>query len=498
MSSIKSILIANRGEIAVRIIKTARNMGIKTYAFQTPQEANAVYLNWADEVIRIREESSARSVFLSPELIVGYAKEYGIEAIHPGYGFLAESPALPELCDREGVLFIGPSADIIRKMGDKNEARQLAVRLGVPVVKGSNVPVNTLEEAKFQIKKIGYPVMLKALAGGGGKGMRVVTKAAELEPAFRMAVGEATNAFNSGAMLIEKYVGRPRHIEIQILADKHGNAVHLFERECSIQRNHQKLLEEAPSPGLTDKLRDKMARDALELAQATGYFTLGTVEFLLDQKKNYYFMEMNTRIQVEHPVTEAITGLDLVEWQIRTAAGEKMTLKQEEIKKHGWAMEFRINAEDVQAGFAPNFGIIDEMNFPGYPGLRVDSGFIPGSVIPGIYDSLIAKLIVSGKNRASVIEKSIGVMQHSNIEGIKTTIPFFKAVLHHPAFVAGNMTTSFVSEMKELFYQEENEEEAAAMIALQTYLNDMEPIEKRKVGSEAATPWISRMWNKLF
>lgn len=498
MSSIHSILIANRGEIAVRIIRTARRMGIKTYAFQTPQEANAVYLNWADEVIKLPEESSARPIFLNPELIVRYALEHKVDAIHPGYGFLAENPALPELCDKAGILFIGPSADVIRRMGDKNEARQLAVSVGVPVVKGSNKPITTLDEAKQQIKKIGYPVMVKALAGGGGKGMRVVTKAPELESAYKMAVNEAINAFNNGAMLIEKYVERPRHIEIQILADRHGQAVHLFERECSIQRNHQKLLEEAPSPVLTDKMRDKMTRDALALAKAAGYFTLGTVEFLIDQKKHYYFMEMNTRIQVEHPVTEVITGLDLVEWQIRTAAGEKLPFKQEEIRKTGWAMEFRVNAEDVQAGFAPNFGIIDEMNFPGYPGLRVDSGFTPGSVIPGMYDSLIAKLIVSGKDRASVIEKSIGIMQHSNIEGIKTTIPFFKAVLHHPAFVSGNVTTSFISEMKDLFYQEENEEEAAAMIALQTYLDEVELIENKKVGSEVATPWISRMWNKLF
>lgn len=498
MISIKSILIANRGEIAVRVIKTARRMGIKTYAFQTPQEANAVYLNWADEIIRVPDEPVARPVFLNPGLIVRYAREYKIDAIHPGYGFLAENPDLPELCAGEGILFIGPSADIIRKMGDKNEARQLAAGAGIPVVKGSSVPIHTIGEARDQIKKIGFPVILKALAGGGGKGMRVVTKASELEAAYKMAVNEATNAFNNGAMLIEKYVDKPRHIEIQILADKHGSAVHLYERECSIQRNHQKLLEEAPSPALSELLREKITGDALKLARATGYFTLGTVEFLVDQKKHHYFMEMNTRIQVEHPVTEAITGLDLVEWQIRTAAGEKLAFQQSDIGRSGWAMEFRINAEDVQAGFAPNFGIIDEMNFPGYPGLRVDSGFTPGSVIPGMYDSLIAKLIVSGKDRESVIEKSIGIMQHSNIEGIKTTIPFFKAVLHHPAFVSGNFNTSFISEMKELFYQEENEEEAAAMIALQTYLNEVELIENKQIGSETATPWISRMWNKLF
>ena len=452
--TIKSILIANRGEIAVRVIKTANRLGIKTYCIQTPQEANACYLKWADEVIRLPEDSGSRSVFLDPQAIVRYAKEYGIDAIHPGYGFLAENPVLPLLCVNEGIIFIGPDSEIIQRMGDKNEARHLAVKAGLPVVKGTEEPIQTLEEAREQIGAIGYPVILKALAGGGGKGMRVVRSERELESSYKMAVNEAVNAFNNGAMLIEKYIERPRHIEIQVLADKHGNAVHLYERECSIQRNHQKLLEEAPSAVLTDELREKMTRDALALTKATGYYTLGTVEFLLDQNMDYYFMEMNTRIQVEHPVTEAITGLDLVEWQIRTAAGEILPFTQEKIQKNGWAIEFRVNAEDVQAGFAPNFGIIDEMNFPMYPGLRVDSGFTPGSVIPSLFDSLIAKLIVSGRDREEVIEKSIEIMQHSCIEGIKTTIPFFKAVLRHPDFVSGNFTTSFLNEMENLFYQE--------------------------------------------
>lgn len=498
MTKIKTILIANRGEIAVRIINTAKRMGIKTYAFQTPQEANACYLERADEVIRLPEENAARPVFLDPETIVNYARQYRIDAIHPGYGFLAENPELPERCQQEGILFIGPDAELIRKMGDKHEARQMAVQAGILVVKGSRSPVTTLEEARKEIKKIGYPVMLKALAGGGGKGMRVVRHAGELEAAFKMAVNEAIHAFNNGAMLIEKYVEHPRHIEIQVLADRHGNAVHLFERECSIQRNHQKLMEEAPSSVLTDRLRAKMTEEALSLVRLTGYYTLGTVEFLVDQKRHHYFMEMNTRIQVEHSVTEAITGLDLVEWQIRTAAGEKLPFRQEDIKKNGWAMEFRINAEDVQAGFAPNFGIIDEMNFPGFPGLRVDSGFAPGSVIPAMYDSLIAKLIVSGKDRKSVIEKSMEVLQHSHVEGIKTTIPFFKAVLRHPDFRTGHVTTSFIAEMGNPFYQEENEEEAAAMIALQSYLNAVEKLEKKQVDPGNATLWISRMWNKLF
>ncbi len=495
---IKSILIANRGEIAVRIIKTASRMGIKTYCFQTPQEANAVYLNWADEVIVLPDESASRSVFLDAPLIVSYAKQLGIEAVHPGYGFLSENPLLPRLCRDENILFIGPDTGQIEQMGDKNQARQLAIAAGLTVVEGSSEPVLTLDDARSVIKGIGYPVILKALAGGGGKGMRIVRKPEELEPAYKMAVSEAKNAFGNGAMLTEKYIERPRHIEIQVLADQQGNAVHLFERECSIQRNHQKLLEEAPSSALTDDLREKITADALALVKKTGYYTLGTVEFLLDQEGQHYFMEMNTRIQVEHPVTEAITGLDLVEWQIRTACGEALTFTQDDIKKNGWAIEFRVNAEDVQAGFAPNYGIIDEMNFPAYPGLRVDSGFIPGSVIPTMYDSLMAKLIVSGRDRASVIERSLDIMKRSCVKGVKTTVPFFKAVLHDPKFISGNITTSFISEMKNLFYQEKDEEKAAAMIALQYYLDEMKHIRYGQMEAENATPWISRMWNKFF
>ncbi len=493
---IKSLLIANRGEIAIRILNTARRMGITTYCFQTPQEANAVYLKWTDEIIIVPEESNSQSIFLNPEKIVSYAKEYGIDAIHPGYGFLSENPLLPDFCEKEGVVFIGPDADLIRKMGDKNEARQIAISAGLNVAKGTSEPILSLEKATEAIKEIGYPVILKALAGGGGKGMRIVYKDEDLASAYKMAVSEATNAFKNGALIIEKYIENPRHIEVQVLADKHGNSVHLFERECSIQRNHQKLLEEAPSVALTNDLREKMTKDALKLVDETGYFTLGTVEFLLDSNNEYYFMEMNTRIQVEHPITEEITGLDLVELQIRSACGEKLHLKQSDIRCNGWAIEFRVNAEDVQAGFTPNFGIIEEMNFPNYPGLRVDSGFIPGAVIPTIYDSLMAKIIVSGRNRKTVIERSKDVMDRSLIKGIKTTIPFFKAILHHPDFISGNFTTAFLSTMDQYYYQEENEEEAAALIALQYYLDELKDIRHGETETENTTPWKTHMLNK--
>lgn len=489
---------ANRGEIAIRVMKTARRMGIKTYCFQTPQEANAIYLNWADQMISILDSAQSKTIFLDAEAIVEYACEFKINAIHPGYGFLSESPLLVELCDKHGIVFIGPTAENIRQMGDKNEARKLAEKAGVPIVKGTKIPVNTLEEALPEVERIGYPVILKALAGGGGKGMRIVKHEEELEMAYKMAVNEAESAFGNKAMIIEKYIENPRHIEVQVLADQYGNAIHLYERECSIQRNHQKLLEEAPSIALTDELRAQMTKDSIELAKSTHYSTLGTVEFLLAEEGSYYFMEMNTRIQVEHPVTEAITGLDLVELQIRTALGEKLPFVQEDIHCNGAAIEFRINAEDVQTGFAPNFGIIDKMSFPAYPGLRIDSGFAPESVIPNAYDSLIAKAIVSGKDRADVLKKSLQIMQQTKIEGIKTTIPFFKAVLNDPEFKKGEITTAFVSKMEHFFFQEENEEQAAAMIALQSYLDSIRQIEEGTVGSEQADAWVSRMWNKLF
>jgi acetyl/propionyl-CoA carboxylase alpha subunit len=495
--SIQSILIANRGEIAIRIMKTARRMGLITWCFQTPQEANACYISFADEVICTPEKSSAMPVFLDVEAIVGYAKENHIDSIHPGYGFLSENPELARRCNEEGILFIGPSEASIRQMGDKSEAKKLAIQVGLPVIKGSETPINSFTEATRQAFEIGYPVMLKALAGGGGKGMRVVRDARELEQSYSMAVNEAINAFNNGAMLIEKYIERPRHIEVQVLADQYGNAIHLFERECSIQRNHQKLLEEAPSVALSDPLRTAMTDSALKLCKAANYYTLGTVEFLLDDQNNFYFLEMNTRIQVEHPVTEAITGLDLVELQIRTAIGEKLPFTQKDIKCEGWAFEFRINAEDVQAGFVPNFGIIDEFSFPESPFLRVDAGFVAGSVMPAIFDSLVAKAIVTGRTRKEALAHSFQLLKDTRIKGIKTTIPFALATLKNENFVSGRFDTSFIDQLRPLYYQEKNEERAAAMIALQAYLEDIERIETKTIENSNPTTWFSRMWNKV-
>jgi len=473
-------------------------MGIKSVALQTPQEANAYYLKFADEVITVHEENLAGPVFLNIDKLIDYAKEFKIDAIHPGYGFLSENPELAKRCEDEGILFIGPSHESIHAMGNKNVAKELASTINIPLIKGSKGAILTFQEAKRQAVEVGYPIMLKALAGGGGKGMRVVRKEKELDTAYKLAVNEAVSSFNNGAMLIEKYIEHPRHIEIQVLADKFGNAVHLFERECSIQRKHQKLLEEAPSSVLSEKLRNQMGMLAIKLCKHVGYSTLGTVEFLLDSQNNFYFLEMNTRVQVEHPVTEAITGVDLIEQQILTAAGEKLQIRQSDLKINGWAMEFRINAEDVQAGFAPNFGIIDEMRFPNDPDLRVDTGFVPGSVIPTMYDSLIAKLIITGKDRSEVIANSIRILQASDVKGIKTTIPFFKATLHHPDFISGKINTSFVQDkLEKTFHQEKNEEMAAATIALQAYLDEIRKIEEDEVSSTNASPWISRMLNKF-
>ncbi len=387
---IKSILIANRGEIAIRIAKTAKKMGIRSYVFLTHQEPNALYLSYADEVIDVSEDTFS-NIFLSIEKIVDAAVEYKIDAIHPGYGFLSENPFLPKECEAKGIIFIGPSCQHIEKMGNKGVARETAKSCGIPVPEGSKGLINTHEEALDVVAKIGYPVMVKAVAGGGGKGMRVVGNEEMLPKMLRAAMNEARSVFGNGAVFIEKYIARPRHIEVQVLADKHGNVIHLFERECSIQRKHQKLMEEAPSPALTNELRNTICNYAVNLCKKTGYYNAGTVEFLLDIDNNVYFMEMNTRIQVEHPVTEAITGVDIVEQQLYIASGNKLTIKQEDLKIKGSAIEFRINAEDVQADFSPCTGIIEDIEIPELKAIRFDSGFSACKVVPTCFRFNVSK-----------------------------------------------------------------------------------------------------------
>ncbi|PKQ64184.1 biotin carboxylase [Labilibaculum filiforme] len=494
---IKSILIANRGEIAIRIARTATNMGIMVYCIQTNREANALYLEYADEIITL-EENPNGSIFLNAEELIRIAKLHHIEAIHPGYGFLSESPYLASRCKDEGILFIGPSEKAIYTMGNKGMARNIAQKSGIPVLTGSTSNITNFYDAKAWVDQIGYPVIMKAVAGGGGKGMRIVRKADELELMYKLVRNEAKSAFNDDSLLIEKYIENPKHIEIQVLADRYGNAIHLFERECSIQRKHQKLMEEAPSIALTDEMRTKMGEMALFLCRKINYHTLGTVEFLLDEDNKFYFLEMNTRVQVEHPVTEAITGIDLIEQQIKTAAGEKLELQQNDIQKKAWAIELRINAEDVQADFAPNPGIIDKMEFPECSFLRVDTGFESGKLIPQSFDSLITKLIITGENRQEAIEHAKAVIENTVIKGVKTTIPFFKQVLNHPDFINGTYNTSFISKkLNKPFFQEKEEEKTAAIMALQAYLNEKQKIESN-LTQEEDSAWAKKMRIKLF
>jgi acetyl-CoA carboxylase biotin carboxylase subunit len=467
---IKRLLIANRGEIAIRIAKTAAAMGIESFMIRTSREPNAHYLTYADKIIDFSDSEEEIPDFLDVEKIIRFAVVEKIEAIHPGYGFLAENPYFAHRCEDEGIIFIGPSPEAIYKMGNKTIARQLARNAGVPLLEGSKGILKSAREAVTLAEKIGYPIILKAAAGGGGRGMRIVNQPDEMERNFNMACAEADKAFNDPSMFMEKYVRNPKHIEFQVLGDKHGNIIHLGERECSVQRKHQKLIEEAPSSALSEVLREKMAEEAVKIASSVSYHSAGTVEFLLDDTGNFYFMEMNTRIQVEHPVTELITGVDLIEWQIRIAAGEKLTLKQQDIRLKGWAMECRINAEDAQSHFSPSLGTIRKIRFPVGEHIRVDSGVVDNSVVTPYYDSMLAKLITSGQTREEAIDRMVDALNESGVLGIKTLIPFHKAVMLHPKFRAGDFNTSFIQEeMKQLWHEDPDEKLFAAFLATIDY-----------------------------
>ena len=444
MKKINSILIANRGEIAIRISESAKKMGIKSFGIKTSKEPSAFYLQFMDEIIDFTEITCDIPEFLDIDRIIYAIKEFDIEAVHPGYGYLAENPYFAQKCIDEKIIFIGPSPDSIYKLGNKTIAKQLASNNDVPLLEGSNGNIKDAKHAKQIAKQIGYPVILKAASGGGGRGMRVVEKEEDIEKMLRMAQNESEKAFNDRSMFMEKYVRNPRHIEFQILADHHGNIIHLGERECSIQRKHQKLIEESPSIALDEKLRTKMGAAAINIAKASRYKNAGTVEFLLDEAGDFYFMEMNTRIQVEHPVTEMVTGVDLVEWQIRIAQEEELDIKQEDVKLTGWAIECRINAEDVQSGFTPFLGTIEKISFAKGKNYRFDSGVTEGSNVTGNFDSMLAKLICYGETREKAISNSLIALNKLQIAGIKTTIPFCKAVLNHPKFKKGDISTSFI------------------------------------------------------
>ncbi len=439
----KKVLIANRGEIALRIIRACKELGIPTVAVHSEADADSLHVSFADEAVCIGPAPSNES-YLDPVRIISAAEITGADAIHPGYGFLAENADFADMCENSGIKFIGPSAQVIRDMGNKSRAKEMMKNAGVPVVPGSEGVVETLEQGLAIAEEIGYPIILKAVSGGGGRGMRIIRAKEDFETNFQMAQAEARGAFGDPSMYIEKYIENPRHIEIQILADEHGNVVHLGERECSIQRRHQKLLEEAPSIAIDPELREKMGSVAAKGAKGVGYYSAGTIEFLLDSDRNFYFMEMNTRIQVEHPVTEMVAGLDLVKEQIRIAAGEKLDVRQEDITIKGHAIECRINAEDWEKNFMPNPGKVEVFHLPGGPGIRIDSHVYQEYQIPPFYDSLIAKLIAYGRDREEALARMNRALDEFFIEGVKTTIPFHKKLINHPDFVAGKFDTGFL------------------------------------------------------
>lgn len=445
MKLFKKILVANRGEIAVRIIRACKELGIKSVAIYSDIDKDSLHTKLADESVCIGPASSAQSYNNIPGILTA-AEITDSEAIHPGYGFLSENPHFAEACLTSGITFIGPSAESIRLGGDKAKARQIMKRRGVPVVPGSDGPVLNEEVAMKIAKKIGFPVIIKASAGGGGRGMRIAKEEAELEKMFFMAQREALAAFSIGDLYVEKYIPEMRHIEVQIIADIKGDIIHLGERDCSIQRRHQKLVEESPSPFVTEKFRKKIGEYAVKAARALKYRNAGTVEFIVDNESNIYFMEINTRLQVEHPVTEFVSGIDIVKEQIRIAAGLQIELKQNKVKLSGHSIECRINAEDPER-FIPSPGKITFLSLPGGPGVRVDTAAYNGCVIPSHYDSLIAKLIVHGKDRGEAIARMRRALDEFIVEGIKTTIPFQKKVINDPDFIKGDYNTSFVEKM---------------------------------------------------
>ena len=444
----KKVLIANRGEIALRIIRACNELGVKTVAVYSEADRESLHVCFADEDVCIGKAPAADSYLQIPRIMAA-AEVTGAEAIHPGYGFLAENAEFSEICTRLDVTFIGPTPHQIRSMGDKATARATMMDSGVPTVPGSEGIIEDMDEAMRVAKEIGFPIMVKASAGGGGKGMRIAASEEVFGKQFVAAQTEAQNAFGNPGVYLERCILKPRHVEIQVFGDQHGRVVHLGERECSIQRRHQKLLEEAPSPAVTPELRAEMGAAAVKAAEAIDYVGAGTVEFLLDQDGSFYFMEMNTRIQVEHPVTEVTTGLDLVKEQIRVAAGEPLTFPEmsESFQHRGHAIEFRINAEDPDRNFAPGPGVIQTFHPPGGPGVRLDTHVYTGYMVPPNYDSLIAKLIVSGATRAEAIVRARHVLDQFIIEGVPTTLPFLRRIVDDPAFIAGDVDTGFVERM---------------------------------------------------
>lgn len=466
---ISKVLIANRGEIALRIMRSLREMNIKSVAVFSEADRNALHVRYADEAILIGPAPSAQS-YLKGEKIIEAAIATGADAIHPGYGFLSENSDFARMVDRAGLIFIGPSADSMDLMGGKLSAKAAAKNFNVPLVPGTDYAIKDIGKAKIVAADIGFPVLIKASAGGGGKGMRIVEREENFEELLKLAQSEALSSFGDDAVFIEKYVGSPRHVEVQILGDKHGNVLYLFERECSIQRRHQKVIEEAPSSILTPELRKKMGECAVLVAKACNYYNAGTVEFLMDEKLNFYFLEMNTRLQVEHPVTEIITGLDLVKEQIKIAQGEALSFTQNDLSINGHAIEIRVYAEDPANNFLPDIGRLNTYKIPQGPGVRTDDAYEQGMDIPIYYDPMIAKLITHAENREAAIAKMIRAIDDYKISGVATTLSFCKFVLKHEAFTSGNFDTNFVkkyfnAELLDVIDKETKTEQLAAIIA---------------------------------
>ena len=443
IKSIRKVLIANRGEIALRVMRTAREMGIKTVAVFSEADRNFPHVKYADEAVCIGPAASKES-YLRGDKIIEVAKNLGVDAIHPGYGFLSENAEFSKKVQEAGLIFIGPSPESIEVMGDKLSSKHTVAKYNIPMVPGTPDAITDRAAAKAKSAEIGYPVLIKASAGGGGKGMRVVQNEAEFDEQMDRAVGEAISSFGNGACFIEKYITKPKHIEIQVMGDKHGNVVHLFERECSIQRRHQKVVEEAPSAVLTPEIREAMGKCAVDVAKACNYYGAGTVEFIVDEDLNFYFLEMNTRLQVEHPVTEMITGIDLVKEMIYIAEGRELSFKQEDLKINGHAIEVRVCAEDPANNFLPDVGLLQTYVRPQGNGVRVDDGIEEGMEIPIHYDPMIAKLIAYGKDRTEAIEKMLRAIDEFKITGVATTLPFCTFALQHEAFVSGKFDTRFV------------------------------------------------------
>jgi len=473
----EKILIANRGEIALRVMRSAREMGIKTVAVFSEADRNALHVRYADEAVCIGPAPSAQSYLLGEKIIDACLKT-GAQGIHPGYGFLSENAAFARQVKAAGLILIGPSPEAMEIMGNKLSAKAAALTYNIPMVPGTEEAVTDIDEAQNRAIEIGFPILIKAAAGGGGKGMRIVEKASDFIEQMDLAVSEATSAFGDGSVFIERYVSSPRHIEIQVLGDNYGNIVHLFERDCSVQRRHQKVIEEAPSSVLSEELRQKMGESAVNAARSCNYTGAGTVEFILDENLDFFFLEMNTRLQVEHPVTEMITGIDLVKEQIRVARGEPLSFTQSDLKIQGHAIELRVYAEDPANNFLPDIGNLQTYITPKGPGIRVDDGFEQGMDIPIYYDPMIAKLVSYGKDRTEAIERMIRAIDEYQITGIQTTLGFGKFVMQHEAFISGNFDTHFVSKyfVPEHLLIKEDEEEAmvAALIGakfMESYSN---------------------------